>query len=104
MVYVDMGNFMGGKYRGMEIYQAGHHVGGLAYLLILSSAAYAYSSSILNRQLAIIASAVATGISILFLLQAGSSVAWGLLCLVVNSVASLIMAVKMDKPTEVSET
>ncbi|KKA45900.1 hypothetical protein [Salinivibrio sp. KP-1] len=101
-VYVNMSNFMGGKFLGMEMYQAGHHVGGIAYLLLLSSAAYAYSSSISNRQFSIISSSISSAISILFLLQAGSSVAWGLLCLIVISVISLAMALKMEKATEVS--
>lgn len=103
LVYVDMGNFMEDIFQGIEMYQAGHHIGGIAYLLIMSSAAYAYSSWVINRQFAIITSAVATGISILFLLQAGSSVAWGLLCLVVISIVSLITATRMVETTETPE-
>lgn len=104
LVYVDMGNFMGGKYRGILMYQAGHHIGGIAYLLIMSFAAFAYSSWVLNMQFAIITSAVATGISSFFLLQAGSNAAWGLLCMVVISMISIVMAIRMKKSTEAPKT
>lgn len=59
----------------MTVHQAGHHIGGIAYLLLLSSVAYAALSWYEQHQLRIIAGSVATGISLLFLVQAGSTVA-----------------------------
>lgn len=103
LVYVDMGNFMGGKYKDVVMYQTGQSVGGIAYLLLISFSFYAYSSWVINRQFAIIASSVSLGISVLFLLQAGLSVAWGLLIMVVVSVYSLILAKGMVEGSKLSE-
>jgi hypothetical protein len=84
----------------MTMHQAGHHIGGIAYLLLLSSLAYAALSWLEQHQLRIIAAGIATGISLLFLVQAGSSVAWGLLALIVVSGASIWFAVKDNKKSK----
>ena len=77
----------------MTVHQAGHHIGGIAYLLLLASTAYAALSWLEQHPLRIIAGAVATGISLLFLVQAGANVAWGLLALIAVSGASVWFAV-----------
>lgn len=74
-------------------HQAGHHIGGIAYLLLVSSIAYAALSWFEQHQLRIIAASVATGIGGLFLIQGGSRIAWGLLVLTVVSVASILLAI-----------
>ena len=83
----------------MTLHQAGHHIGGIAYLL-LSSVAYAALSWYEQHQLRIIAGSIATGISLLFLMQAGSTVAWGLLALIAVSGASIWFAIADNKKTK----
>lgn len=91
--------FMG---QSMTMHQAGHHIGGIAYLLLLSSIAYAALSWFEQHQLRIIAAGIATGISLLFLVQAGSTVAWGLLVLIVVSGASVWFAISDNKKSKAS--
>lgn len=86
--------FMG---QTMSVHQAGHHIGGIAYLLLLSSIAYAVLSWFEQHQLRIIAASIATGVSGLFLIQAGSSVAWGLLALIAISAVSIWFAISDNK-------
>lgn len=69
----------------VRIYQAGHHIGGIAYLLLVSSFAYAVLSWFEQHQLRMIAAGVASGICLFFLVQVGKNVAWGLLALIVVS-------------------
>lgn len=80
-------------FMGTSGYQAGNHIGGIAYLLLISSATFAALSWQEKHTLRIIAGAVAAGISLLFLLQAGSSAAWGLYGLIVFSAAGIWLAV-----------
>jgi len=68
-------------FRGYTGYQAGYHIGGIAYLLLLSSAVYTVLSWYEQHQPRLIAAGVATGLCLLFLFLAGASVNWGLLCL-----------------------
>jgi hypothetical protein len=77
----------------MDMYRAGHHIGGIAYLLLLSSLAFAILSWNNLHQLRIIAGGVATGISVLLIVLAGSSAAWGLIALTTVSAASIWLAV-----------
>ena len=86
--------FMG---ESMNMYQAGYHIGGIAYVLLLSSLAYSVLSWINQHQLRIIAGSVASGICILFLIQAGSSTAWGLIALFIVSAVSVWFAVTDNK-------
>lgn len=102
LAYVNMGGLS--KIFGVGMHQTGHHIGGIAYLLVISSAVYTVSSWFLNKQISIVAAGVSLGVSALFLVQAGSSAAWGLITLVAVSVASLILAFKMDEPVISSET
>jgi len=89
--------FMG---QSMSVHQAGHHIGGIAYLLLLSSIAYVALSWFEQHQLRIIAAAIAIGISLLFLVQAGSTVAWGLLSLIAVSGASVWFAISDNKKSK----
>jgi cell division protein FtsW (lipid II flippase) len=76
----------------MSLHQAGHHIGGLACLLIIALSAYAVFSWMRQHQLRMIAGAVAAGICILFGVQAMQNIAWGLLGLTFVSVAGTILA------------
>jgi len=85
------------KFMGMAVYQAGNHIGGIAYLLLLASFAYVILSWMEQHVPRIIAASVATAICLLFLVQAGTSVAWGLMGLIVVSIASIVLAVRDNK-------
>jgi hypothetical protein len=100
LAYVNMGGLS--KIFGTAMYQTGHHIGGIAYLLVISSGVYTVSSWFLNKQISIVAAGVSFSISALFLVQVGSSAAWGLISLVTVSVASLMLAFKMEKPVSSS--
>lgn len=80
-------------FMGVEGFQAGHHIGGIAYLLLLSSLAYAVLSWMEQTVPRLMASGVACAIGLLFAVQAGSSIAWGLLALLAVSMASVALAV-----------
>lgn len=77
---------------GYDAYQAGHHIGGIAYLLLLASGAYAALSWMELRVPRLIAGAVVTGIASLFLVQAGSAAAWGLYGLLLTGVGGMVLA------------
>lgn len=69
--YVEFMNVVG--------YQSGSHIGGLSYLLLIAYVAYAVFSWKALRPLALVASATGLGIGLLFAVQAGSNIAWGLI-------------------------
>lgn len=81
-------------FMGVGAYQAGNHIGGIAYLLLLSSLSYAILSWLEQHIPRIIAASVALAICLLFVVQAGSSVAWGLNSLALVSIASIVVAVR----------
>lgn len=85
------------NFMGMSAYQAGNHIGGIAYLLLLSSLAYAVLSWIEQHVPRIIAASLALVICLLFLVQAGTSVAWGLIALIIVSSVSIFLAVRDNK-------
>lgn len=99
---VKMGDY-NNMFHGLQLHQAGHHIGGIAYLLIISSAIYAVSAWLLNKQISIVAAVVTLGISAWLVIQVGSSVAWGLISLVAVAIASLILALTMDKHERLDE-
>lgn len=72
-------------FMGLDIYQAGSHIGGISYLLLAVSAAYAVLSWFEQHQLRIVAAGIATAIGLLFLVQFGNRAAWGLYLLIVVS-------------------
>ncbi len=81
-------------FMGNEAYQAGNHIGGIAYLLLISSFAYAVLSWLEQIIPSIIAATLALVICLLFLLQAGAAVAWGLIALTIVSLVSVVLAVR----------
>jgi hypothetical protein len=85
------------SFMGIDAYQTGVHIGGIAYILILASLAYAVLSWMGQHVPRIIAASVALAISLLFLAQAGASLAWGLLALILVNVVSLYIAVRDNK-------
>jgi len=85
------------QFMGLNVYQAGHHIGGIAYLLLLASLAYAILSWMELHVPRIIAASVATAICLLFFVQAGMSTDWGLMCLTCVSIASIVLAVRDNK-------
>ena len=89
------------EFMGVDAYQAGNHVGGIAYLLLLSTLAYAILSWLEQHIPRIIAASVALAICLLFLFQAGSSAAWGLIGLILVSIASIVVAVRDNKVPKV---
>lgn len=76
----------------MGYYQAGNHIGGIAYLLLFSFLAYGVLSWIEQHIPRIIAASVALAICLMFLFQAGGSAAWGLLGLIIVSIAGIALA------------
>ncbi len=85
------------QFMGLTVTQSGQHIGGIAYLLLLASCAYAALSWVQQYQLALVAASVATGICALFAVQAGSSIAWGLIALLVLSIISIVLARRSQK-------
>lgn len=91
------------NFRGVSYYQAGNHVGGIAYILLFSSLAYVLCSWIEQHVPRIIAASVALAICLLFAVQAGSFIAWGLIALIIVSFASLLLAVRDIKSIKAIE-
>ena len=91
-------------FMGMNAYQAGNHIGGIAYLLLFSSLAYAALSWMEQHVPCVIAASVALAICLLFAVQAGSSIAWGLIVLIIASFASIVLAVRDNKSVKAIES
>ncbi len=68
---------------GEGYYQAGQHIGGISYALLFASGAYAILGWLEKHELALIAAIVGLGICLLFAVQAGTSIKWGLVLLIV---------------------
>lgn len=92
------------EFMGMEGTQSGHHIGGIAYLLLLASLCYAGLSWTGHHVPRIIAGAVALGVSLLFLAQAGSSSAWGFYGLLLRGAAGIVLAVLDNKRSALTKT
>ncbi len=90
------------EFMGQQMYQSGQHIGGIAYLLLLAAVAYAVLSWMQQHVPRIIASALATAICGMFLLQAGSGAAWGLYALLLVNIAGLAMAVRDNRAAAVA--
>lgn len=88
----------------IDVYQAGNHIGGIAYLLLLSSSAYTVLSWIEQHIPRIIAASLALAICLLFLVQAGASVAWGLIALIIVSSGSIVLAIRDKKSLEAKKS
>ncbi len=85
---------------GPGVYLAGHHIGGIAYLLLFSLFAYSVLSWITQHIPRIIAASVSLTISLLFLFQVGSSAALGLFGLIIVSAVGIYLAVRDKKTTK----
>lgn len=82
------------EFMGLAGYQAGHHIGGIAHLLLLALLAYAALSWTGQRSPQIFSGVVALAVSLLLLASAGESAAWGLYLLTLVCLAGTILAVK----------
>ena len=77
---------------GINVYQTGSQIGNnITYLLAASSLAYAVFSCFELHKLRIVAASIATGISLLFLIDSGSNAAWPLYALIIVSGVSWIV-------------
>ena len=92
LIYLDVDKMKGSFFDGLVLYQTGHHIGGIAYLLLLSCAAYSYSSWLQHKFFAI-ASSVVTLLVCLSLAFSGGTLAWGLYTLIFISIISLGYAI-----------
>jgi hypothetical protein len=81
------------EFMGQEAFQTGQHIGGIAYLLLLTSLSYATLSWLEQHVPRIIASGVGIAICVLFMVQAGSATAWGLAGLAGVNLVSLALAI-----------
>jgi hypothetical protein len=77
-----------------QMYQTGQHIGGIAYLILVTAAAFAFLSWKKLWQLAIIASTVELVVCLLLAVQAMSSTAWGLICLIAVSGTGIFLSIK----------
>ncbi len=84
-------------FMGMAGYQSGAHIGGLSYLLLMAYVAYAVLSWKALRPLALIAAATGLGISLLFAVQAGTTIAWGLIGQVIILAYASLRAYRLRK-------
>lgn len=92
------------EFMGVHGHQAGHHIGGIAYLLLVSLMAYVVLSWLELHTPRIIAALLATTIGLLFSLQAGSNIAWGLIGVVILSITEAALAVWEIKFQKSSKT
>lgn len=67
---------------GDGYYQAGQHIGGISYALLFACGTYAILGWLEKHELALIAAIVGLGICLLFAVQAGTSIKWGLIVLI----------------------
>jgi hypothetical protein len=77
---------------GMDMYQAGNHVGGPAWLVIMFVFAYANLSWTPLHMARMLVSGMAMLICLFFLLAFGESTGWGLIALCIITPACLVMA------------
>ncbi|MDY0040972.1 MAG: hypothetical protein RBS57_11740 [Desulforhabdus sp.] len=81
----------------MEFARTGSHVGGIAYVLLMSSLAYAVLSWVTEPVPRIIVAALSTLLSSNFWLDAGEAAAWGLVGLCMASGISLLQAIEENR-------
>jgi len=80
----------------MDFYRTGSHIGGIAYVLLMSSLAYAVLSWVPQPVPRIIVAALSTLLSGFFWLNAGEAAAWGLVWLCTVSGFSLLQAIERN--------
>lgn len=86
-----------------RFYQAGYHIGGIAYLLLFSMFAYSVFSWFKIHPLRIISGVLSLLICLMFFVKAGSNVGWGLIVLTLASAIGIILAV-IDNKEEKKES
>jgi len=87
-------NFMGNT---INVFQAGYHIGGIAYLLLLSMLAYSVLSWFKLHSLRIVAGALSLLICLMFLVQIGSNTGWGLIGLILVSILGIVLGIMDNK-------
>lgn len=75
-------DFMG---QSMYYKVAGHHIGGIAYLLLASSFSYSVFAWLSQPHLKVVVACLSLLLSFILLLQIGSSISWGLMCFIFMS-------------------
>ncbi|GLI53366.1 hypothetical protein [Thermodesulfovibrio yellowstonii] len=80
-----------------NLYQTGYHIGGIAYLQLLSMFAYSFFSWFRLNPLRIISSTLSLLICLLFLFQVLSNAGWGLIGLIIISIAGIVLALRDNK-------
>ncbi|WP_353684562.1 hypothetical protein V4D30_01865 [Thermodesulfovibrio sp. 3907-1M] len=78
----------------VNLYQTGYHIGGIAYLLLVSLFSYAALSWLKMHQLRIVAAGVSLLICLIFLFQANANAGWGLIGLTILSISGIFLSVK----------
>jgi hypothetical protein len=82
---------------GMVLYQAGQHIGGIAYLVLAAGVCYAYFSWRGLRLASALLAALGLSICAVFAVEAGDSIAWGLVALLCVFGAALLHALAMGR-------
>lgn len=85
------------KMMDMDAFKSGQHIGGIAYLLLAASLAYSVFSWKEAHAPRMIAAGLALVICLLFALQAGSNIAWGLIALLIIFSGGFFMAFRDNK-------
>jgi hypothetical protein len=80
---------------GVKLYQAGQHIGGIAYLVLAAGVGYAYFSWRGLRLPSALFAALGLLICGVFAVEAGDSIGWGLVALLCVFGASLLHALAM---------
>jgi hypothetical protein len=79
-------------FMGVNAYQSGSHIGGLAYILLLAAVAYAILSWLLQYQLCLIVAGLSVLIAGGYLFLAGGAMGWGLVGIFFVSIASVFIS------------
>lgn len=87
----------------MDFHQTGSHIGGIAYVLLMSSLASAILSWVPQPVPRIIVAALSTLLSGFFWLNAGEAAGWGLVWLCAVSGFSLLQAIERNGAERKSE-
>jgi uncharacterized membrane protein len=87
-------NFVGSS---INVFQAGYHIGGIAYLLLFSMLAYSVFSWFKLYPLRIITGALSLLICLMFLVQIGSNIGWGLIGLILVSILGIVLGIMDNK-------
>lgn len=81
------------SYMGMDMYQAGNHIGGIAYVVLACTFAYALLSWTPLHVPRVIVAALALVVCLLLLLQINQQLGWGLFALTVINAVSVGVAI-----------